>query len=393
MTDGNGDITEQSERPDGRSAGETPQPTLDRFVAEHGPLPEGAVRSIGERLAAALAAVHALRQEVGDLRPQTVLMYSDGPRLGPAHPPAGGTANPPGEVYALAGVLVFAATGRAPSADQGLDDVPAGLRTVLARCLSDDPADRPSAGELASSLAAAPAAENTVLLPSAAGIDAQTMPVLAESAAAQHHSSNRLPWTITAVCGALIVVVLATVGIVVAQRGSEGGSDPGGNGGTTKYTSAGLGDACALLDQPAVERVIGKSNNTPRGDIIELPMVADSLNCSTMHENGFILLHIEVSDQLETVRSLYDGHRADGLGTTGSGVTTEQVSDIGEDAYLVVHEPNKGDSSKISCMLGFLEANVVAIVNVYLSEDDGTTRDELEAICRHQSETVLGRLK
>ncbi|MEV6069308.1 hypothetical protein AB0L82_22410 [Nocardia sp. NPDC052001] len=409
MTMGIGGATEQPGRPEGRIADQELPPTLDRVVAEHGPLPEPAVREIGERLAAALAAVHALRQVFGDLRPETVLMYSDGPRLGQARP-SEGTADPAGDVYALATVLVFAATGRAPS--PGLDAVPAGLRTVLAQCLFEDPVRRPTAVELTAALAGAPVTGQPARVSPEPGYesvgrhvpepattrfapDAVTEPVNSQYAPAQSDSPNRLPWMIAAVCGALVVAVLAIVGIVVAQRGddSAGGGAGTAAGGAAKYTAAGIGEACALLDMPAAEKVIGKSNGTPLGDKIELPSVADSLECNTMNEHGFIMLHLEVSDQLAIVRSLYDSHRADGLGTTGSGVTTQKVSGIGEDAYLVVHEPNKGDTTQIGCMLGFLEANVVAIVDVYLSEDDGTNRDQLVAICRHQSETVLGRLK
>ncbi|UFS98390.1 hypothetical protein [Nocardia huaxiensis] len=422
---GIGDATEQSEPPEVGVGGEALPPTLDRVVAEHGPLPEAVVRAMGVRLAEGLAAMHALGRVFGDLRPETVLMYPDGARLGTARPPADGTVGSAGDVYALAGVLVFAVTGRSPFRENGLEAVPAGLRAVLTGCLSDDPSGRPKAGELAATLADGPVSEQPVggapqpgggqmtqngpdsatawIPPDPATTpippDAATTPVRPDHDPGQSNSSSRLPWIIAAACGLLVVVILAVVGVVAATR-DDGDSTAGGGASTTgsagaapKYTAAGLGDACALLDMPAVEKVIGKQSGTPMGDMIELPSVADSLECSTMNEHGFILLHIEVSDQIDMVHKLWDMHRASGLGSTGSGVTAQAVTGLGEDAYLVVHEPNKGDSMQIGCMLGFLQSNVVAIVDVYLSEDDGSTREKLGALCRHQADTVLGRLK
>ncbi|MEV6278396.1 hypothetical protein [Nocardia sp. NPDC051832] len=401
---GPGDVTQPSDRPGGDSG----PPTLDRVVAEHGPMPESMVRGIGVRLAEALAAMHALRQVFGDLRRETVLVDADGARLGRAQLPAGRQVSAADDVYALGGVLVFAATGRTPFQEQGLDALPPGLRTVLRDCLSDDPSRRPRADELARALADTPA-QTTRLAPPPFPGDAQaTQRLLPEVPAvppqydaAQPDSRTRLPWIIAAVCGLLVVIILATVGVVAATRdnddaqaaaapsaGLSGKADP-----AKKYTAASLGDACALLDLPAAEKVIGKQSGTPLGDKIELPSIADTLSCNTMNDHGFIMLHIEVSDQMTMVRQLYDLHRATGLGTTGSGVTAKTVSGIGDDAYLVVHEPNNGNSQQISCQLGFLQANVIAIVNLYLSEDDGSTRDKLTEYCQHQARTVLGRLK
>src|SRR5207302_7945178 len=71
-----------------------------------------------------------------------------------------------GDVFALAGVLVFAAGGHGPFgdgqaaellhrvryADPDLSGVPAALVPILTRCLSKDPVERPSTTELASQL-------------------------------------------------------------------------------------------------------------------------------------------------------------------------------------------------------------------------------------------------
>lgn len=400
---GPGDSTQTSDAPGDGPA----EPTLARQIAEYGPMPEITVRVMGARLAEALAAMHALRQVFGDLRPETVLMTADGPRLGTARPPAAG-AEPGEDVFALAAVLVFAATGRT-LVDDGVAAVPPGLRNTLGECLSGDASRRPSAADLARALAAPVPAVQAPFPPEPTPLPDQTTrrlptdsasPRIPEYPSEQHDSRNRLPWILAAVCAALIVAILATVGIVLATR-DDGGTASPGSGQTAsgkvdpavKYTSAGIGDACALLDFTALEKYIGKPYKNPQGDKIELPQVADSLECMPLNDHGFVLLHIEVSDHMDMIHQLYDGHRADGLGTTGSGVTTAKVPGIGEDAYQVIHEPNKGNTQQIGCQLGFLKANVVVIVDVNLSEDDGTGRDKLAEICQTQARTVLGRLK
>ncbi|MEU8465140.1 serine/threonine-protein kinase [Streptomyces sp. NPDC029003] len=167
-------------------------PSLAEAVAEYGPLPGSVVRALGSRLAAALADIHGSGLVHRDLKPSNVLVTAAGPRvidfgiaraLGarrltrtgqavgtPAYmspEQAGGRDHePPGDVFALAGVLVFAATGHGPfpgaaAADvlyevrygtPDLSGVPAGLVPVLLRCLAKEPADRPAGEELAAGL-------------------------------------------------------------------------------------------------------------------------------------------------------------------------------------------------------------------------------------------------
>ncbi|MFF3013501.1 protein kinase, partial [Streptomyces sp. NPDC057939] len=159
-------------------------PSLAEAVAAGGPLPEGAVRGLGTALAAALAALHRAGLVHRDLKPSNVLITAQGPRLidfglaqapgsprlteagGVAGTPAymspeqarGGPPGPEGDVFALAAVLVFAATGHGPYDARGrqstlqllrdgaapdLTGTPDGLRETLAACLSPEPAQRP----------------------------------------------------------------------------------------------------------------------------------------------------------------------------------------------------------------------------------------------------------
>src|SRR5699024_2186446 len=79
--------------------------------------------------------------------------------------------SPASDVFALAGIVVFAASGRPPfgrkpsaqvlrrivDAEPALEGVPEGtLRDLVTRCLAKEPADRPSADEIVRILSAEP---------------------------------------------------------------------------------------------------------------------------------------------------------------------------------------------------------------------------------------------
>ncbi|MCX4981176.1 protein kinase [Streptomyces sp. NBC_00572] len=163
-------------------------PPLDDAVALGGPLPEPTVRALGAALAGALAQLHSSDVVHRDLKPSNVLVTAYGPKIidfgiaraaGDDHltrtgaaagtpafmspEQASGQEHPPaGDVFALAGVLVFAATGHGPFgtgsaadllyrvryADPDLTGVPEALLPLLTACLSKDPAARPTTGVL-----------------------------------------------------------------------------------------------------------------------------------------------------------------------------------------------------------------------------------------------------
>ncbi|MFI6156699.1 protein kinase [Kitasatospora sp. NPDC051170] len=176
-----------------------PGPTLAEAVETTGPLPEESVRALGAELAATLSAVHARRLLHRDLKPGNVLLSGLGPRLidfgiakpldgtvltamgqvigtpgymSPEHLDAETELGPASEVFCLASVLAYAASGRGPfdggqtqavlyrisRAEADLSGVPAGLRAVLARCLSLRPQARPGLEELIAELAPGPGA-------------------------------------------------------------------------------------------------------------------------------------------------------------------------------------------------------------------------------------------
>ncbi|MEU9010563.1 protein kinase [Streptomyces sp. NPDC048479] len=167
-------------------------PPLDDAVDLSGPLPETSVRALGAALAGALAQLHASDVVHRDLKPSNVMITAFGPKIidfgisraaGDDRLTRTGTAagtpafmspeqatgqehTPAGDVFALAGVLTYAATGHGPFgtgqaadliyrvryADADLMGLPETLLPILQRCLAKDPAERPTTHELAAQL-------------------------------------------------------------------------------------------------------------------------------------------------------------------------------------------------------------------------------------------------
>ncbi|MFH9474159.1 bifunctional serine/threonine-protein kinase/ABC transporter substrate-binding protein [Streptomyces anulatus] len=171
-----------------------PGPSLAEVVSAGGALPTTTVRALGSRLAEALTAVHEAGLIHRDVKPGNVLLALDGPRLidfgiarhegateltttgavigtpgylAPEQASAG-PPGPPGDVFSLGCVLVYAATGRPPFGSGGgagalfrtiheepdLTGVEPGLAPLIAACLAKDPAGRPTASRVRDALAA-----------------------------------------------------------------------------------------------------------------------------------------------------------------------------------------------------------------------------------------------
>ncbi|WP_139275715.1 serine/threonine-protein kinase, partial [Mangrovactinospora gilvigrisea] len=187
-----------------------PGPSLQEAAATPGgrPADAAALATLGLQLTLALDAIHGAGLVHRDLKPANVLLSADGPRVidfgiarasdhtvlthtgfavgSPGYMPpeqvtgarsatSAETTTPAGDLFALGGVLAYAATGRGPFGDgdlpsliyrvmheePDLDGVPEPLVGIVAACLAKDPSGRPRTGLLREWLRAAGASDRT----------------------------------------------------------------------------------------------------------------------------------------------------------------------------------------------------------------------------------------
>ncbi|HTX26699.1 MAG TPA: protein kinase [Streptosporangiaceae bacterium] len=214
-------------------------PSLQAEVERGGPLPLVGVRALGAGLAEGLAAIHACGLVHRDLKPANVILAADGPRIidfGIARAVDATTgltstgvvvgtfaymspeqlrglgAERASDVFALGGVLAFAATGRPPFGREpaasvmfrivadppdlaGLADP--GLRELIGRCLAKSPQDRPKVADLLTAFSGPATAAVPVAAPAAFGqafpAAAPAAPIAAVSFAAGTPAQNGAP--------------------------------------------------------------------------------------------------------------------------------------------------------------------------------------------------------
>ncbi|GHG81651.1 serine/threonine-protein kinase [Streptomyces griseocarneus] len=162
-----------------------PGPTLSERVKRNGPLRPGEVRRLAAGLAEALRDIHRAGLVHRDLKPSNVLLAEDGPKvidfgisrpydselrtetgkligtppfMAPEQFQRPREVGPAADVFALASLLVHAATGRGPFESESpyivayqvvhdepdLTGVPADLVPLIRACLAKEPADRPT---------------------------------------------------------------------------------------------------------------------------------------------------------------------------------------------------------------------------------------------------------
>ncbi len=178
------------------ATGYVPGPNLQTVIADdYGPLPEHSLRTLANRLALALGAIHDAGLVHRDLKPSNVLITVDGPRVidfgiaralravsgdgfrtrtgivigspGFMSPEQarGLEVGPQGDVFCLGAVLAYAATGRPPfgshsvgmhaqlfraaEEEPDLEGVPEDVVGLVRQCLEKAPEERPTPAELA----------------------------------------------------------------------------------------------------------------------------------------------------------------------------------------------------------------------------------------------------
>ncbi|WP_159029226.1 serine/threonine-protein kinase [Streptomyces viridochromogenes] len=184
------DYSPMGQRPQWLATEYVAAPTLAEWVRQYGPLSEQCVLALAVELFGALAAVHGAGLAHRDVKPSNVLLGRRSPLLidfgiarageDSRHTRIGGVigtpgylapeqvsageSGAPGDVFSLAAVLAYAATGRGPFSnpndefspavllyrivhqEPNLDGVPAALVPLLRSCLTKDPEQRATPG-------------------------------------------------------------------------------------------------------------------------------------------------------------------------------------------------------------------------------------------------------
>ncbi|GAA2573013.1 serine/threonine-protein kinase [Actinomadura fulvescens] len=256
-------------------------PSLQQRVDERGPLLHGDLQRLAVNTASALAAIHGAGIVHRDLKPANVLLGPDGPRVvdfgiaraidaethtqlvgTPAYfaPEwlAGHAPTPASDVFAWAGTMVFAATGRPPfgkaasipavmhriaNGEPDLTGVPPSLSGLLAECFRKDPAARPSARDLMVRLVdpAGHSVPPQAVQPQAAPPQAPSpqpapgvySPAMPTSPVDQPPRRSRRAALAIAGAGTVIVVLVGVIAYLLGVGDDDGKGGRPGAGGTT----------------------------------------------------------------------------------------------------------------------------------------------------------------
>ena len=367
-----------------------PGPTLKEMVVEGGPLPEASLRVLALGLARALSTIHVAGLMHRDLKPSNVLLSPRGPQVidfgiaraiegtvltktgeafgTPSYttPEAilGQEQGPASDVFSLAGVVVYAATGRPPfgkgraaevlprivDQEPDLEGVPEGLRPLLSHCLSKDPTRRPTTDEVVHALSSGP-------LPSAehgwlpdrvnAEIDDRgrelqrlmaVVPVAPpeETAPVPERGRGRGRGALLVGAAATALVLLAAGGLALARPWA------GGEGGTTETPNAdeetpAEGTVVDPSNRPDLAGVVETIRFSPDGDTLYV-LTEESLTTWDWRE-GVLL------DTADDTPAAFDVN-ADGVWATGETGHVRLLPNGEEDGQALTY-PAEGESDHL----------------------------------------------
>lgn len=349
-----------------------PAPSLGDWVRLHGPLSAPAVRCLARELAAALVTVRAAGVVHRDIKPANVLLGPERPFLidfgiaravrDPRHTRTGAVIGTPGylapeqatgtvaaapaDVFSLAAVLVYAATGRSPFLARGeqlelpgllyrivhdeplLEGVPEPILPLVRDCLAKDPERRPAAEEVLARLGAEEdwsgavppalaaeaerrAAELRSLLaaplpplhtptvtaapaqlpppfpaPVAPSVLPATRPAFSVAAAPRGRWAGRRPLVIGTVAGAAVLAVAVTLAVRFSGGGDGGrAAAPSGSRtpSSTPPSSVQPSSAASSLPAPWVGTWSGVGPGTPDADGITRARTGEFAVTVTLH--------------------------------------------------------------------------------------------------------------
>jgi eukaryotic-like serine/threonine-protein kinase len=201
-----------------------PGATLAQIVALEGPLPAETLRALAIGCATGLASIHHTGLVHGQFGPEMVVLSREGPRV--IHftiTPPYGTATPAADMQAWARTILFAAVGHPSDAPGDVLHLPDELRSVVADCLSPDPAARPLARAVLTELLSGQDLSAGLLAEGARQARSAARTAVSTAAPPGRQAPRRAqPKTVLwiAGCAACLLAIAAVAGYIIARPGA-----------------------------------------------------------------------------------------------------------------------------------------------------------------------------